>query len=257
MKILIIEDEELLAKELEATIEEEDNTMQVIDVLPSLKTARRWFLANAMPDIVFMDVQLSDGISFTLFDEFRITCPVVFTTAYDQYAVRAFKVNGVDYLLKPVLRDDLRRALEKCKAIAATHSEYPADIRQLLAVIKKSSAGLPSAYKEKFIVHVKNQWMPVNTREIACFMKENLHYIITHTGEKYILSFESMEEIEELLDPTVFYRANRQFIIHIDAIHSVRSKENSKLTVSLKPPVKLEIDISRDKAPDFRKWMDR
>ena len=257
MKVLIIEDEPLLARELEASIAEVDEALKVIDVLPSLKVAKKWFLQNPMPDMIFMDVQLSDGISLSLFDDFQINCPVVFTTAYDQYAVKAFKVNGVDYLLKPVMNADLKKAIAKCRAIMESKMLYPTGIRELLQGISKPQGTGLHVYKEKFIVNVRNQWIPVNTRDIACFMKDNLHYIVTFSGEKYILSFESMEEIEELIDPTVFYRANRQFIIHIDAIQSVRSKENSKLAVSLKPPLKQEVDISRDKAPEFRKWMDR
>ncbi len=257
MKVLIIEDELLLAKELEASIAEVDASLKTIDVLPSLKVARKWFMQNPMPDMIFMDVQLSDGISFSLFNDFQISCPVVFTTAYDQYAVSAFRVNGVDYLLKPVMKEDLRKAIDKSKKIIDSNAAYPNSIKDLLQGLELRQGGHSKSFKEKFIVNFRNQWMPVNTKDIACFMKENLHYIVTFTGEKYILSFESMEEIEELIDPQIFFRANRQFIINIDAIQSVRSKENSKLTVTLKPPLKLEVDISRDKAPEFRKWMDR
>lgn len=257
MNVLIIEDEALLAKELEASISDVDAELKVIDVLPSLKTARKWFMVNPMPDMIFMDVQLSDGISFSLFEDFEINCPVIFTTAYDQYALKAFKVNGVDYLLKPVMSHDLKKAIEKGKAIVKSNFAYPAGIKEFLQELNQSNSGAANYYKKKFIVNFRNQWIPVNTQDVACFMKENLHYIVTFTGEKYILSFESMEEIEELLDPAVFYRANRQYIINIDAIQSVRPQENSKLTVSLKQPLKMEIDISRHKAPEFRKWVDR
>ncbi|MEP6676412.1 MAG: LytTR family DNA-binding domain-containing protein [Ferruginibacter sp.] len=257
MNVLIVEDEQLLARELEATIAEVDDSLKVADIIPSLKVARKWFLQNPEPDIIFMDVQLSDGISFVLFDEFKLTCPVVFTTAYDQYAVKAFKVNGVDYLLKPVVREELKRAIDKCRKIIESKSPYPAGIKELLQTVNQQRTGHASVYKEKFIVQARNQWLPINTSDIACFYKEHLHYIYTFSGEKHILSFESMEEIEVLLDPAVFYRANRQCIINIDAIQSVRPRENSKLTISIKPPIKLEVDISRDKAPEFRKWIDR
>jgi two-component SAPR family response regulator len=128
MNVLIIEDETLLAKELQATISEVDEEMKVVDMLPSLKVSRKWFLNNPEPDIIFMDVQLSDGISFTLFDEFQLKCPIVFTTAYDHYALRAFKVNSVDYLLKPIIREDLKRAIDKCKTLLHTKNTYPVEL---------------------------------------------------------------------------------------------------------------------------------
>ena len=257
MNILIVEDEQLLAKELQATIAEVDDSLKVMDIIPSLKVARKWFMQNPEPDIIFMDVQLSDGVSFALFEEFKLSCPVVFTTAYDQYAVKAFKVNGVDYLLKPVVKDELSKAISKCKTILESKTPYPVGIKELLAMTGHQRQAQVSGYKEKFIVQARNQWLPVSTSEIACFYKENLHYIYTFSGEKHILSFESMEEIEMLIDPAVFYRANRQCIINIEAIQSVRPRENSKLTIFMKAPLKLEIDISRDKAPEFRKWIDR
>lgn len=256
MNALIIEDEVLLAKELEATLTEVDETIKVIDVLPSLKTARKWFMQNAEPDIIFMDVQLSDGISFTLFEEFKLNCPVIFTTAYDQYAVKAFKVNGVDYLLKPVNKDDIHKALQKCRINIENKLQQADGRKDLLNSIQQQRDGKP-VFKEKFIASFRNQWLPVDTKDIACFYKDALHYAFTFSGEKYILSYDSMEDIEALLNPYNFYRANRQVIININAIQGVKSHNNAKLTVTLKLPVKLEIDISRDKAPQFRKWVDR
>lgn len=256
MNALIIEDEMLLAKELEATLEEVDNTIKIISVLPSLKTARKWFMQNPEPDIIFMDVQLSDGISFTLFDEFNLSCPVIFTTAYDQYAVKAFRVNGADYLLKPVVKEELINALQKCRTIKESKSPYPSGVKQLLQTVQQQQTG-NAVYKEKFIVNIRNQWLPINTKDIACFYKDTLHYIFTFAGDKYVLSYDSMEDIEALLDPAVFYRANRQSIININAIQSVRPQDNAKLTVTLQMPVKLQVDISREKAPEFRKWVDR
>ena len=255
MNVLIIEDETLLAKELQATISEVDDEMKVVDMLPSLKVSRKWFLNNPEPDIIFMDVQLGDGISFTLFDEFQLKCPIVFTTAYDHYALRAFKVNSVDYLLKPIMREDLKRAIDKCKALLQTKNSYPVELTDIIHGIVQSKP--QSQYKEKFIVHLRHQWRLIKTSDIACFYRENLNYLVTFSGEKYILNFETMDEIEEVLNPEQFYRANRQSIVHIDAVQSIMPKENSKLKLFLKPPIKMEIDISRDKAPEFRKWLDR
>jgi DNA-binding LytR/AlgR family response regulator len=256
MKAVIIEDEEIIAKVLQNKIAKVAGDVQVVEVLSSLKIARKWFGENAEPDVLFMDIQLSDGVSFDLFNHFALKCPVIFTTAYDEYAIRAFKVNGVDYLLKPVDDDDLKTAIEKCRTIVQKKSNPPADITELIKSL--ASPGSANKYKEKFIVNVRNQWMPVNTKDIACFSKEVLNYIYLFNGEKYILDYTTLEEVEELLNPKQFYRANRQFIINLDAVQSVKPVENSKLIIRLKEPNhKLEIDMSRLKSPEFKKWLDR
>ena len=256
MKAIIIEDEEIIAGILKEKIRSISSDVQVIEVLPSLKTARKWFLNNAEPDIIFMDIQLSDGVSFDLFERYTITCPVIFTTAYDEYAIRAFKVNGVDYLLKPVKESELSTAIDKCRKLVEKNEKTPANITELIRSLSNPSTA--SKFKEKFIINVRNQWMPVNTKDIACFSKEVLNYIYLFNGEKYMIDYVTLEEVEELLDPKQFYRANRQFIINIDAIQTVKPVENSKLIVRLKEPNhKLDIDMSRLKSPEFKKWMDR
>ena len=256
MFAIIIEDEAIIAKVLENKIKKVAPDVQILDILPSLKTARRWLSEHAEPDLMFMDVQLSDGVSFEIFNEFTLKCPVIFTTAYDEYAIRAFKVNGVDYLLKPVKDDELAAAIEKCRSMAKRTGAPPTDMQALLQALTNPSK--TSAYKEKFIVNIRNQWMPVSTKDIACFSKEVLNYIYMFNGERYMIDFTTLEEIEELLDPKQFYRANRQFIINIEAVQTVKPIENSKLLVRLKEPNhKLEIDMSRLKSPDFKKWLDR
>jgi two-component SAPR family response regulator len=167
MKAVIIEDEEIIAKVLENKINKVAPDVQVIHVLPSLKTARKWLGENAEPDLFFMDIQLSDGVSFDIFNDFSLKCPVIFTTAYDEYAIRAFKVNGVDYLLKPVKDNELSIAIDKCRKIVDKSERPPADITELIRSLANPSA--VSKYKEKFIINVRNQWMPVNTKDIACF----------------------------------------------------------------------------------------
>jgi DNA-binding LytR/AlgR family response regulator len=256
MKAVIIEDEEIIAKVLENKINKVAPDVQIVQVLPSLKTARKWLGENAEPDVFFMDIQLSDGVSFDIFNDFRLKCPVIFTTAYDEYAIRAFKVNGVDYLLKPVKENELATAIDKCRKLVEKNDTPPADISELIRSLANPSAA--SKYKEKFIINVRNQWMPVNTKDIACFSKEVLNYLYLFNGEKYMVDYVTLEEVEELLDPRQFYRANRQFIINIDAIQTVKPVENSKLIIRLKEPNhKLEIDMSRLKSPEFKKWMDR
>ncbi len=256
MKAVIIEDEEIIAKVLLNKIKKVAGDVEVIAILPSLKTARRWFAEHAEPDLLFMDIQLSDGVSFDLFNDFKLNCPVIFTTAYDEYAIRAFRVNGADYLLKPVNESELSAAIEKCRKLAEKNESTPTDFSELL----KSLHGGESApkFKEKFIVHIRNQWMPVNTKDIACFCKEVLNYIYLLNGEKYMIDFATLDEVEELLDPKQFYRANRQFIINMEAIKTVKPVENSKLIIRLKEPNHaLEIDMSRLRSPEFKKWLER
>ena len=256
MKALIIEDENLIARELKNKIASVSSDVDIIEVLPSLKTARKWFLENAEPDLIFADIQLSDGVSFEIFERYELKCPVIFTTAYDEYAIRAFKVNGVDYLLKPVDINDLRKAIDKCRNLHEQKTKLPANLQELMQVLQQPANGTP-LYKEKFVVNVRNNWIPILTKDISCFARENLNYIFTFSGEKYMVDYVTLEEIEELLDPKIFYRANRQAIVHIDSIQSVKPHENQKLTLTLKAPLKMEQDISREKAPGFKKWFDR
>jgi DNA-binding LytR/AlgR family response regulator len=255
MNAIIVEDESLIAKELQAKIKWVAEDVEVLQVLPSVKTAKKYFLENAEPDILIMDIQLGDGISFEILEQYELKCPIVFTTAYDEYAIRAFKVNSVDYLLKPVDEDELKKAIDKCRE-RIEKKGTSADITGLMANIQQSKSG-KMLYKEKFISTFRNHWIPVNVEDIACFMRDNLNYMVTFSGELYVLDYNTMEEIEELIDPNLYYRTNRQFIIHIEAIRSVKPHENQKLTVTLIDPLKHEVDISREKAPGFKKWFDR
>ena len=256
MKAVIIEDESIIARVLEGKIKKVAEDVDIIAVLPSLKTARKWLAENAEPDLMFMDIQLSDGVSFDIFNEFELKCPIIFTTAYDEYALRAFKVNGIDYLLKPVKDEELTNAIDKCRSLIQLNTPPQADLKSLLSLLSNPASG--SLYKQKFIVNIRNQWMPVSINDIACFSKELLNYIYLFSGERYQIDYNTLEEIEELLDPKTFYRANRQFIINIEAVHTVKPVENSKLIVRLKEPNhKIEIDMSRLKSPEFKKWLDR
>lgn len=256
IKALIIEDESLIAKELQYKIKEITDDIEIIQILPSIKSAAKWFLENSEPDLIFADIQLSDGTSFEIFQHFDLKCPVIFTTAYDEYAIQAFKVNGMDYLLKPVDAAELERAIHKCRVIIESKTNYPVDLNQLIQVLQQKET-TKSKYKESLIVNHRKQWVPIQVKDIAHLSKESVLYIYTFTGDKFALDFETLEELEELLDPETFYRANRQSIIHIQAISSVKPRENQKLTVNLKAPLKAEVDISREKAPAFKKWLDR
>lgn len=256
MNALIIEDEPLIAKELQFKIKSVADDIHILEVLPSLKTSKRWFMNNAEPDMIFMDIQLGDGISFEIFDTYKLTCPIIFTTAYDEYAMRAFKVNGIDYLLKPIDDDELKRAIDKCRMIVESKNPYPVNMEKMSDDFKKPLKTIQ--YKEKFIVNSNRQWVPISVADIACFRRDALNYIYTFKGDYYSFDFSTLEEVEDVLDPNVFYRANRQFIVHIDSINTVKPLENQKLTIRLKEPNhKFEIDISREKAPSFKKWLNK
>lgn len=256
MKAIIIEDETLIAKGLKKKIATVAPDVDIVEILPSIKTANRWLMENAEPDMVFADIQLSDGVSFEIFERYELKCPIIFTTAYDEYAIRAFKVNGIDYLLKPVDLNELKKAVDKCRTLLENKTKFPANIQELIQVIQNPDKNI-KPYKEKFIVNMRNKWVPVYTKDIACFVRENVNYLYTFGGEKYIGDMVTLEEIEELLDPGLYYRANRQCIVNIHAIQSVKLHENQKLTITLKAPLKIEQDISREKAPAFKKWFDR
>jgi DNA-binding LytR/AlgR family response regulator len=256
IKALIIEDESLIAEEMKAAVKTVAADVEVLDIVSSLKAARKWFMNNPEPDLLFMDIRLSDGLSFELFEQFTLNCPIIFCTAYEEYAIRAFKVNGVDYLLKPVQEDDLAKAIAKVRSMKETKTFVPGDLQQLMQLFTNPGA-VKQQYKERFIINSNNKWTPVETKDIAVFFKDNLNYIYTFSGEKYIFDFSALEEIEEVLDPAMFFRANRQAIIHINAVQSVKPYGNQKLLVQVKPPLKLEIDISREKAPLFKKWVDK
>ena len=173
MKAIIIEDERLVARELAAKIAEVDPSIEVIAILQSLKTAINWFNENAEPDLVFADIQLSDGVSFDLFEKFSLSCPVIFTTAYNEYAIKAFKVNGIDYLLKPIEIDELQRAIAKAKSVVKSRSKVPIDVSKLMEALNLQST--PITYKEHFLGSLRNSWTPIKTVEIAYFIHENLN----------------------------------------------------------------------------------
>jgi DNA-binding LytR/AlgR family response regulator len=256
MKALIIEDENLIAEEMRNMIASVANDLEILAVLPSLKAARKWFMNNGEPDLLFMDIKLSDGLSFELFEQFSLGCPVIFCTAYEEYAIRAFKVNGIDYLLKPVQEEELQKAIEKVRHQLDNRSFVPGDLRQLVQYFTNPSA-VSQPFKERFIINTNNKWTPVETKDIAVIYKDNLNYLYTFNGDKLIYDFSALEEIEEVLDPKLFFRANRQTILNIHSIQLVKPYGNQKLQVVLKAPLKMEIDVSREKAPLFRKWVDR
>ena len=257
MRAIIIEDEKFVAKELAMKIKEVDSTIVIAEILPSLKTATNWFLANPEPELIFADIQLSDGVSFDLFEKITLSCPIIFTTAYNEYAIRAFKVNSVDYLLKPVDRIELKVAIEKSKKSVLNNSKNSIDFQKIIEAINGVNSK-KLVFKEQFVANLRNSSAIVKASDIAYFVRDNLNYLVTFEGQRYILDYTTLEEIEELIDPNIFYRVNRQSIVNIQAISTLHNSMNYKMTIKLKSPNHtLAIDISREKAPLFKKWLDR
>lgn len=255
MRTVIIEDEPLAARDLKKLIQQADAQLQVEAILPGLDAAKAWFAANPEPDLLFMDIQLSDGVSFDLFNTVRIECPVIFTTAYNEYAIRAFKVNSIDYLLKPIDQKELSAAIEKFKKVSQQNN-LPQLQQQIQSLLSDLQVSVPvKKYKERFMAHFRNTLVPVQTDRIACLMKEEIIYLITFDNQKMISECETLEEAEHLLNPAQFFRANRQYIIHINSVDNIKHGFNGKMIVKLKAPLHTEIDISREKAALFKDWI--
>lgn len=253
MKTLIIEDEGLAAKFLHNLLVKLEPDVEILASLSSIEEAVRWFQANPPPDLAFMDIQLADGVSFEIFNRVSVKCPVVFTTAYDEYAIRAFKVNSVDYLLKPIDENDLRRALEKYKTIHQQTGTVPAiDVAELVRQLREPEQ---KKYKERFMVRSLNALMPVPAEQVAYFVKDELVYLVTLENKRYVTDYTTMEEIEHFVDPVRFFRANRQYVLQLTAVESLKGSPTGKVIVKLKPPIGATIDVSREKASALRDWI--
>jgi two-component system, LytTR family, response regulator len=252
MKVVIIEDEELAANSLKKQLVKADGEIQILNVINSVKTGKDWFANNQLPDLIISDIQLLDGSSFQIFEDLGIKAPVIFTTAYDAYALRAFKINSIDYLLKPIDQQELERSIQKFKS-----SHYLPIASDLLAgFIKESAKEKQKKYKERFLASFKNSYIPVHIDFIHHFCKDTLIYIYTNDEKKLISDCETLDEVEELVDPEIFYRANRQYVIHISSVEKVTTTHKG-ITVKLNAPYPVEIDISREKATEFKSWLGR
>lgn len=251
MKILIIEDEPLVAKDLINLLQKVEPSSQVVATLSSVDASKKWLQAHTVPDLILSDIQLSDGISFDIYENMAITCPIIFTTAYDDYAIRAFKLNSIDYLLKPVDAKELSLALTKYKSLSSENILAG----QLKSLMSGWNQHPEKRYKERFLTLHRNTLIPVSHNEIAFFHKEELIYLMTINNEKYITEHQTLDELESLLNPDNFFRVNRQYIIHVQAVGKIKTTHKG-LTVQLKPPFNTEIDISREKATAFKSWIE-
>ena len=250
MKAIIIEDEDIAAKALHALITETDAEIEILTNLQSIDESVEWFRSHPMPDLVFMDIHLADGSSFSIFDEINISCPIIFTTAYDEYALKAFEVNSIDYLLKPINKKNLERAILKLKHLQATPEENINLVNKLLEGIKQKTP----TYKTYFLVADKDRLIPLATDEIACiYINSSIVKAITLKSKVHYLD-QSLEDILLQLNPTSFFRANRQFIVSHKAIKDISIWFGGKLSLNLTIPFSEYIFVSKAKVSEFKKW---
>lgn len=247
LRVAIIEDEPATARNLQRMLQDAASEVEVLTILPGVAEAVNWLQGNAqLCDLLFMDIRLSDGLSFEIFSKVNITVPVVFITAYDDYALQAFKANGIDYILKPFEEEELKQALAKFNRL----SNYS----QLLK-IAESLKGNPTTYKQSFLVHTRDKLIPVAASQIAWFYTANeIVYAGTSDNRQFIID-STMEQLQQQLDPAHFFRANRQFIVQRSAIQEVDFYFNGRLSLKITPPAKEQILISKARVPEFKQWM--
>ncbi len=251
MKVIIIEDEAPAFRRLQKVIEEIDNTIEILEVIDSVQESIKWLNNHSMPDLIFMDIQLSDGLSFEIFESVEIQQPVIFTTAFDEYTLRAFKVNSIDYLLKPIKKDDLERSLNKFNGIKKNYSENKSSLNELIAHIKLDEKN----YKSRFLIKIGDKLISVLSEDIALFYVHNgLVYLKTTQAKKYIVNY-TLDELAQQLDPSLFYRANRQNIIHFQVIQTIHKWHKAKLYVETYVATDEKVIISAEKATEFKKWL--
>lgn len=251
MRVIIIEDEKLLQKELIKQLE----TYQEIEVVKCIQTVEEgisWLSENATSiDLIFMDIELADGVCFEIFEALKLNTPVIFLTAYSEYAIRAFKVNSIDYLLKPINPEELKHALTKFKDRKADETKEYLDVSMLKDFYSKSE----ESRKTRFLVKSGDTYKYISVSEIAYFLSEDKYsVIVSHEGQRYIID-ESLSELEEHLLSRSFYRPARNIIVHINAIEKASKYFNSRLKIHLKPKADVDIIVSRVKVKDFLKWM--
>ena len=256
MKVLIIEDELLGAEALKNLLIQIDNSIEVIGIKDSIRTAAAWLSTYEAPDLIFMDIELADGQCFELFREVEIRSPVIFTTSYDEYALKAFRFNSVDYLLKPISAEDLKRSLDKVQGLkqqlagkAGMPKEWEQLIRQLSAPVTHTE------YRDRFLVKQGQRFFSVGIADIAYFFSEGkVSFIKCHDGKQYFLDY-TLDQLQPMLSPKTFYRLNRQVIAAHASVLQIHTWFNGKLKVALSPALEEEVIVSRDKAKDFRQWM--
>jgi DNA-binding LytR/AlgR family response regulator len=253
-KALIIEDEKLAAEHLQRLINQVDIKIDIIKIISSVDEALLWFDNSPLPDLIFLDVQLSDGLSFEIFNHINITCPVIFTTAYEEYAIKAFKVNSIDYLLKPIGIDDLKNAINKFTSLSYNLiNTYDQTLKYKVDQVMKL---LTNNYKTRFVVNAGMHIRSVEIEKINLFYSlEKSTFLLDNTGKSYDVDY-SLEQIEKLTDPKQFFRISRKYIANINAITDIISYTSSRLKLKIANSDDDDIIVSRSKLTDFRRWLE-
>ncbi|NLP57956.1 LytTR family DNA-binding domain-containing protein [Lutibacter sp. B1] len=249
MKVVIIEDEKPAARRLNRMLNEFG--IEPIAMLYSVEESINWFYNNEHPDLLFLDIQLSDGLSFEIFDEVAIKSAIIFTTAYDEYALKAFKLNSIDYLLKPIDNEELESAINKYKNLQQTSQNIGFDIEELKSLITSTH----HQYKKRFTVKIGQHLKMISVELIECFYSENKATYIHTTDNRSYLIEATLEQLEEKLQPELFFRVSRKFFVNINAIKDIIAYSNSRLKLVLKTYTTSEIIVSRERVKDFKNWI--
>lgn len=247
MKILIVEDEPRAARRLEKLILEMDNSILILEQLDSVESVVEWLASHDAPDLLFMDIHLADGSAFEIFNQIKISHPIIFTTAYDQYAIQAFKVNAIDYLLKPIKKEELKNAIVKYKS---TQQSTSFDYAELAKHLQKEK----SRQIKRFLIRVGQNLRTVEIENVAYFYTENkITFLTNMEGKRYPIDF-SLEKLEEDLDGEIYFRINRQFIIRVSSIVKMVTVSKSRVKLLLEPG-SLETIVSTERSGKFKKWL--
>jgi len=249
-KVLIIEDEKPAAEWLRQLIVKFDSQISILNVIDSVSGAVEWFQKNQAPDLVFMDIQLADGLSFAIFERVKVPCPVIFTTAYEEYAIKAFKVNSVDYLLKPIAFNELEAAFQK---FGAKQQAVPEVTIELLNKVKDM---LQKQYKTRFVIKVGEHLKSIPVEDILFFYSlDKATFLCTTDFKTYLVDY-SLDRISEMVEERRFFRINRKYILNNQSIADIVFYSNSRLKIKLKKPDEESIIVSRDKVAAFKEWLD-
>ena len=249
LKILIIEDEEPAAERLAKMLLDIDPNIIVVGNTVSVKSSVKWFKENPLPDLILMDINLSDGHSFDIFKEVEISAPIIFITAYDQYAIDAFKLNSIDYILKPIKKEELRNALDKYKRMGNIQVQQ---VKSLLNTIKSNQ---DKEFQKRIVIRYGDTIKMIEIADIAYFYtEEKINFLCTHSDTRMPID-QNLDELEEILDPKIYFRINRQFIINISAIEKMLTWSKSRVKIILKPASEHETIVSTERSSHFKDWL--
>ena len=251
IKVLILEDEDAAAKRLQKLVAEILPEAEFVATIESVKQGVAWFEYNSLPDLIFADIQLNDGTSFDIFRKVEVKSPVIFTTAYDEHALNAFKLNSVDYLLKPIKKNELSSAIEKFKSLHLVGKNNDNEnLHQLLQTLQKTQH-----YKQRFVLRIGEHMKIVEVPDIAYFYTENkANFIITKDNKRY-LADNTLDQLESMLDPKLFFRINRQFIVSYPSIAEMFTYSKARVLLKLNPPSKLDTIVSTERSAAFKSWL--